>query len=251
MQDVPPILALLCPLVFGAAAGGIWVAARAGIAQALLARARATLAPGTGAPADQPLSEQTFLFADLVGFTALTEEQGDERAADVIGSFGARVRRLLPSHGAQEVKALGDGLMIRVRRPAEAVRLGLRIAREIGAGGLPPVRVGIHTGQALARGGDWFGGAVNVAARVTATAAGGEVLLTDATRSAVEGDGGIELWALGQRRLKNLSRPVELYRASWAAQAAPFVNGSSQPAVAGQDDHRGRLEVATGELAAA
>ena len=55
----------------------------------------------------------TFLFADLAGFTALTEAHGDEHAADLVAEFCSRVRALLPEHDAEEVKAIGDALMLR------------------------------------------------------------------------------------------------------------------------------------------
>ena len=57
--------------------------------------------------------EHTFLFADISGFTALTEAHGDEEAADLAGQFFADVRVLLGEHGAEEVKTLGDAVMIR------------------------------------------------------------------------------------------------------------------------------------------
>lgn len=155
----------------------------------------------------------TFLFADLAGFTALTEAHGDEQAADLVGDFGAAVRELLADHGAEEVKQIGDALMLRVEDPAEAVTLGLRIVNEVGARhGFPAVRIGMHTGQAVERGGDWFGTTVNVAARVSAIAGGGEVLLTDATARGLQ-EGQVELRAGGHHRFKNVGEPVVVYAA--------------------------------------
>lgn len=116
---------------------------------------------------------QTFLFADLSGFTALTEAHGDEQAADLVGGFCAAVRRLLAEHQAHEVKAIGDALMLRAGDAAAAIRLGLRIVHDVGAQhGFPLVRVGMHTGLAVERDGDWFGTTVNLAARVSAAASG-------------------------------------------------------------------------------
>ena len=127
---------------------------------------------------------QTFVFADLSGFTALTEAHGDEQAADLVGGFCVAVRRLLAAHQAQEVKTIGDALMLRTGDAAAAIRLGLCIVHDVGAQhGFPLVRVGMHTGPAVEREGDWFGATVNLAARVSAAAAGGEALLTAATRS--------------------------------------------------------------------
>src|SRR5918993_5650665 len=128
---------------------------------------------------------QTFLFADLSGFTALTEAHGDEQAADLVGGFCAAVRQVLAAHEAQEVKAIGDALMLRAGDAAAAIRLGLHIVHDVGAQhGFPLVRVGMHTGPAVGRDGDWFGATVNLAARVSAAAAGGEALVTATTRTA-------------------------------------------------------------------
>src|ERR671931_353038 len=143
---------------------------------------------------DQPA--QTFLFADLSGFTALTEAHGDEQAADLVGGFCAAVRRLLAEHQADEVKTIGDALMLRAGDAAAAIRLGLRIVHDVGAQhGFPLVRVGMHTGPAVERAGDWFGTTVNLAARVSAAASGGEALLTAATRTAAGEVAGVELRA--------------------------------------------------------
>ena len=158
---------------------------------------------------------QTFVFTDLVGFTALTTAQGDDRAAEVALDFYRRVRSLLPSHRAEEVKTIGDAMMLRCEDPAMAVRLGLRIVDDLEAvAGFPPVRVGMHTGPAVSREGDWYGATVNVAARLCAVAGGGEVLVSDATRECA---GRVRHVDLGERRLhwlKNVTDPVPARLAS-------------------------------------
>lgn len=162
--------------------------------------------------AQGPASEvqsHTFLFTDLVGFTALTASEGDDRAADMALLFYDRVRRLLPRHRAEEVKTIGDALMLRCDDPALAVKLGLAIVAELEAvEGFPPVRVGIHTGPAVSRAGDWYGTTVNVAARLCSAAAGGEVLVSEATSHAA---GRLRKVALADERLhwlKNVTEPV-------------------------------------------
>ena len=156
----------------------------------------------------------TFLFADLAGFTALTEAHGDEQAADLAGDFCGLVRSLLPDHDAHEVKTIGDALMIRGANPAGSVLLGTRIVREVGAQhGFPMIRVGMHTGAAVERDGDWFGAAVNLAARVSGVATGGEVLLTEDTRTSAGDVAGIAFREHGRQVLKNVSQPVLLFAA--------------------------------------
>jgi adenylate cyclase len=154
-------------------------------------------------------ADPTFLFADLVGFTALTEAEGDEHAVRVAVALQARVRPLLPAYEAVEVKALGDALMLFGRDPANGIRLGLRIVSEVEADdGLPPIRVGIHWGPAVERDGDWYGRTVNVAARLCSAAGGGEVLVSDRT---LEAAGPISEAEVGRRRLhwlRNVTEPV-------------------------------------------
>jgi class 3 adenylate cyclase/YHS domain-containing protein len=158
--------------------------------------------------------QHTFLFADLAGFTALTEAHGDRQAADVAAEFSASVRPLLSPHAAEEVKTIGDALMIRGRDPAAAIRLGLGIVDDVGRQhGFPAVRVGMSTGQAIERDGDWFGATVNIAARVSGLASGGEVLLTEATKAAAGDPGSVRLHERGRRTLKNIGEPVLLFAA--------------------------------------
>jgi class 3 adenylate cyclase/YHS domain-containing protein len=160
------------------------------------------------------LAVQTFLFADLSGFTALTEAHGDEQAADLVGGFCVAVRQLLAEHQAHEVKAIGDALMIRAGDAAAAIRLGLCIVHDVGAQhGFPLVRVGMHTGPAVERAGDWFGATVNLAARLSAAAAGGETLLTATTKAAAGQVKDVELRARGRWAFRNVGGLVEVYTA--------------------------------------
>ncbi len=96
--------------------------------------------------------------------------------------------------------------MLRCPDPDRAVRLGLEIVAE--QNDRVPVRVGMHTGPAVERGGDWYGTTVNVAARLCAAAGGGEVLVSETTR---ERAGRLRKLEVGDHRLhwlKNLSEPV-------------------------------------------
>ena len=104
--------------------------------------------------------------------------------------------------------------MIRGRDPTAAVRLGLGIVEDVGRQhGFPAVRVGMNTGQALERDGDWFGATVNIAARVSGLASGGEVLLTEATKAAAGELSSVHLHERGRQALKNVGQPVLLFAA--------------------------------------
>ena len=156
----------------------------------------------------------TFLFADIAGFTALTEVHGDEDAAELAGEFSRCVAVLLPELGGEQVKAIGDALMIRVPDAGNAVRLGLAIVHDAMRDHLSPsVRVGMHTGPAVERDGDWFGSAVNTAARVSALARGGEVLVSEATRRLAGDAADLAFRPHGRHRLHNLREPVVVFAA--------------------------------------
>jgi class 3 adenylate cyclase len=161
---------------------------------------------------DEP--SHTFLFADLVGYTALAELEGDGRALEVALALQRRVRGLLSQHRAEQVKAIGDGLMIRCDRPQDAVLLGLRLVDELEhEGDFPPVRVGIHTGPALANDGDWYDRTVNVASRLCAVAPGGEVMVSEATRGGAGQLDGIDWGERELHWLRNVSQPIGAYSA--------------------------------------
>jgi adenylate cyclase len=157
----------------------------------------------------------TFLFADIAGYTALTEAHGDEDAVQLARMFCGAVGEMASAEGGELVKTIGDAVMVRHPDPARAVALGLRAAGEVLAGhGFPTVRVGMHHGPALESEGDWFGSTVNLAARVAALAAGGEVLITEAVREAAVNLEGVRLESRGEQRLRNVAEPVPVFIAT-------------------------------------
>jgi adenylate cyclase len=160
------------------------------------------------------MSEATFLFADIAGFTALTEAHGDEEAADLVASFCEAVKAELPACDGEHVKTIGDAILLRVPDPERAVLLALRITHELMRGhGSPAVRVGLHHGSAAERDGDYFGAAVNLAARVSAEASGGEVLVTGHTAALAPAIEGVYYEPRGRQALRNVREPVELFAA--------------------------------------
>jgi class 3 adenylate cyclase/YHS domain-containing protein len=162
----------------------------------------------------------TFLFADIAGFTALTEAHGDEEAATLVADFCDAVRGELPA-GAAHVKTIGDAIMLRIPDPGEAIQLGLKITHELMPGhGAPAVRVGLHHGSAIEREGDYFGAAVNLAARVSGVATGGEVLLTGHTAALAPELEGVFYEPRGREALRNVRDPVELFAAVRAGEAS-------------------------------
>jgi len=157
-------------------------------------------------------AEATFLFADIAGFTALTEAHGDEQAVELVEEFANAVQAELPRAAGEYVKAVGDALMLRVPDPADSVRLGLWITRNAMSGHhAPSVRVGGNYGSAVERNGDYFGSTINVAARVSALAAGGELLVTGHTAALAPDLEGVLYESRGRQVLRNVAEPVEIF----------------------------------------
>ncbi|MGH2840580.1 MAG: adenylate/guanylate cyclase domain-containing protein [Solirubrobacteraceae bacterium] len=159
--------------------------------------------------------QHTFLFADLVGYTSFTERVGDEAAADVAFAFQAATTHLAYDHGCEVIKKLGDAVMIRGDDAARVVDLALQIARELSEEGwCPPLRMGVHSGTAVQRAGDWYGATVNIAARLADSAGAGEVLISAATRTCLATRGGMTLAERGARSFKNVTAPLAIYSAA-------------------------------------
>jgi class 3 adenylate cyclase len=156
----------------------------------------------------------TFIFADIAGFTALTEAHGDEEAVKLVEEFAEAVEAELPAVRGEHIKTIGDALMLRIPAPGDAVLLALRIANDlIAEHGAPAVRVGLHHGPAVERNGDYFGASVNLAARVSALASGGEVLLTGQTAALVPDLEGVLYESRGRQTLRNVAEPIEVFAA--------------------------------------
>ena len=164
-------------------------------------------------PKEGQRAKRAFLFADIAGFTALTETHGDSEAIAVVDDFARHADKLLGQYGAERVKTIGDALMIAAPDADSAIRLAVELVhREMAQEGHPAVRAGIHYGEAVERSGDWMGATVNTAARVAGLARGGEVLVTGDTRAAVSKSGGFRFHAEGSKRLRNIAAEVEVYR---------------------------------------
>jgi class 3 adenylate cyclase len=155
----------------------------------------------------------TFVFADLVGYTALTEERGDEAAATLAREFRRAVCALSRRHGAWQVKSMGDGVMIWAPDAGAAMALAAEVVERLGTRpDLLPVRVGVHTGPAVMRGCDWYGSAVNLAARLADEARPNEVLVSAATREAASGRLSRRLGSPRELVLRGLERPIATWR---------------------------------------
>lgn len=153
-------------------------------------------------------AEVAFLFCDLKDFTAYADREGDAAAVEAIDRFIETVTRLR-GEGCHLMKLLGDGSMLSYGDARKAVAAGARIIDAMRSA-TPSVHASVHKGVAIAREGDYFGGTVNLAARLLADADKDELL---ATRPVVEVAGEIFEWEpAGTRRIRGVRDPVEVFR---------------------------------------
>jgi adenylate cyclase len=160
-------------------------------------------------PPDHP---PAIAFVDLAGFTRLTELHGDEAAV----SYAAVLRDVASAaarrHRGRLVKLLGDGAMLHFRHADDALAAAFDIVDPSASADLPPAHAGIDTGRVIERDGDYFGRTVNRAARLSAFAPAGSVVVTPETVAAADGER-FRFESLGRVQLRNVPEPIEPFAA--------------------------------------
>jgi adenylate cyclase len=168
-------------------------------------------------------------FLDISGYTRLTQERGDDAAADLATTVARLVQRTCVQHGGKPIKWLGDGVMFYFPDPGPGVRAALEMVDGLAAAGLPPAHVGLHAGPVLFQEGDYFGQTVNLSARIADYARSGEVLVSQAVAGASQ-ENGIAFEDMGPVELKGVSGTVHLLRAHVTDRdVIPKVEGPTQP----------------------
>ena len=159
----------------------------------------------------------TIMFTDIQDSTALSQELGDEAWLEVIRSHFETLRRIVEGEGGTVVKTLGDGAMFAFVSARSALRAATSIQQAMSSAdtGTPlAVRVGVHAGDVVHEEGDYIGLTVNKAARITAAADGGEVVVSDVV-TALAGEGAFDFGAPFQAELKGLAGTHHLFPMSW------------------------------------
>jgi len=152
------------------------------------------------------------VFADLSGYTTMTEESGDAVAAQVSLKLAEVVGEIAADHRGAVVKMLGDGVHFHFRDPHDAVMASLDIVGATRPAGLPPAHIGVNAGPMIYEEGDYFGRTVNIAARIAAQAGPDQVFLgEDVVRHITPS--GFRVQEVGAFDLKGIARPVTLYEA--------------------------------------
>lgn len=161
----------------------------------------------------------TLFFSDIENSTPLNDRLGDATWVKVLAVHDRLLRARIEQYRGQVVKTAGDGFMVAFRDAEAACRAALGIQRDLPRDvtlrryGPVQVRIGIHTGQVVARDGDYFGRNVAMAARVANLASGGEILASDAVREALDEDAALTLDGLEEAvELKGLPGEHVIWR---------------------------------------
>ena len=151
-------------------------------------------------------------FADLSGYTRLTEESGDEFAAHVSLQLAELVSEVASRHDGHVVKMLGDGVHFHFADPHDAVTASLELVDAVRPAGLPPAHIGVNAGPMIYDEGDYFGRTVNIAARIASQAGPDQVFVgVDVVRE-IE-PRGFRLVEVGAFELKGVRDPVTILQA--------------------------------------
>ena len=158
----------------------------------------------------------TVAFADVAGFTRLGQALPPEDLEQVASQL-TELAHDAAAPPVRFIKTIGDAVMLVCADPIPLVNAILDLARAATAIDLPRLRIGVATGCAVSRAGDWFGSAVNIASRITAAAQPGTALVAESTRDAVGNAASLEWLPAGTRRLKGVSDEVKVFQVKRAS----------------------------------
>lgn len=163
----------------------------------------------------------TIFFSDIEDSTALNEELGDRAWLKVLSAHDKIVRGSVSEHGGHVVKSQGDGFMIAFASPDDALHSAVAIQQRLASSGHRrlrsnriQVRIGVHSGPAVEKGGDLFGRNVALAARVADQASGGQILVTAEVSEAAEAEE-LRFIEVREAELKGLPGTYRLLAVEW------------------------------------
>ena len=163
----------------------------------------------------------TTMFTDIVGSSAITERLGDRTAREVLGAQSEIIRRQTRTHGGVEVKSMGDGFMLTFPSARAGVACAVAVQRELADYNREhterqlALRMGLSVGEPVREEEDLFGNSVILAARISATARGGQVLVAQIVYTLAGGTGEFTFRELGGFELKGISSVHLLYEVVW------------------------------------
>jgi class 3 adenylate cyclase len=161
---------------------------------------------------DLPSGTAVILFTDIAGSTALTEHLGDVAFRDASRALDAGLRAAIRDAGGTAIdgKLLGDGVLATFPSAAQAIDAARHCHTLSGASELP-LHLGIHAGDVIREENNVYGGAVNIASRICALSAPGEILVSDVVRGMARSSAGVEFEDRGEQEMKGVGEPVRVF----------------------------------------
>jgi class 3 adenylate cyclase len=159
-----------------------------------------------------PQGHAVILFADIADSTALTEHLGDGAFRDKARNLDTALRSLIRETNGTPIegKLLGDGVLAVFSSASGAIDCALRCGAAGEEAGLP-LHLGIHAGDVIREENNVYGGAVNIASRIAAASAAGELLVSDTVRSLARTSAGVDFEDRGEHELKGVADPQRLF----------------------------------------
>lgn len=202
----------------------------------------------------------TVLFTDVVGSSYLRTTRGDASAQQILDRHFDLVRQQIERHSGQEVKTIGDSFMVAFGSARSAVECAVSVERDLADHNREnpdeqvQVRIGLNTGEAIEREGDFFGASVDAAFRIMSKAAGGQILASRAVRQVVDETKDFEFVDRGPHWLKGFPKHWRLYEILWgggeSSAVSPFPGIAERTPFVGREnelaDLRRHLEQAKG-----
>jgi class 3 adenylate cyclase/tetratricopeptide (TPR) repeat protein len=163
----------------------------------------------------------TIMFSDIEDSTVLTERLGDQAWQELLRKHNALIREQLRAHEGYEVKTMGDGFMVAFQSAKKGLDCAIAIQRAFSnhnaAGELVKVRIGLHAGEAIKDGDDFYGKNVIMASRVAGKAVGGEILVSSLVRQLVESSVGTGTFSEPRKlKLKGLAGAHTVFAVGWS-----------------------------------
>ncbi len=168
--------------------------------------------------AEVPSGTAIILFADIVDSTALTERLGDTAFRDKARDLDAALRAIIRENSGTPIegKLLGDGVLAVFTSARQAIEAALSCGRSGDEAALP-LHLGLHAGDVIREENNVYGGAVNIASRISGLSAPGEVLVSETVRSLARTSAGVVFEDRGEQALKGIEEPVRV----WAVREGP------------------------------
>jgi class 3 adenylate cyclase len=160
----------------------------------------------------------TIMFTDIANSTAITAALGDRAWSRTIGRHLDTLTKMVEENGGTIVKTLGDGAMSSFGSTSRAMRAAISLQRTMANDEREPrlsVRIGLHTGDAIQAGGDFFGTVVNKAARIASAASPGQILVSDAARAMVSVGGEFDFGPIHRMRIRGIEGDSDVSPLRW------------------------------------